>query len=113
MPRLIFSKVEGVGGGNDLKFRQLNWKEVQTSDGVIVGEAEGGEVDTKSWRVTHIHVGLNDATLKEFGLKKPLLGQVFVCLPVEIVKAVDDMVTLNLTLAKLKTRKECQEFEVE
>jgi sporulation protein YlmC with PRC-barrel domain len=102
-----------VCGEYDLNFRELNWKKVQTSDGVIIGEAEGGEVDTKTWRVTHIHVGLNDATLKEFGLKKPLLGQVFVCLPVELVERIDDSVKLNLTLAKLKNRKECREYQVE
>jgi sporulation protein YlmC with PRC-barrel domain len=91
---------------------KLNWKKVVTSDGVTIGEVQGGDVDTNSWQVTHVHVGLNDATLKEFGLKKPFLGQVFVCLPVDMVQAVNDAVTLKESLGDLKTEKECHEFGV-
>jgi|APFre7841882654_1041346.scaffolds.fasta_scaffold00002_92 sporulation protein YlmC with PRC-barrel domain len=91
---------------------KLNWKRVVTSDGVTIGEVQGGDVDTNSWQVTNVHVGLNDATLKEFGLKKPFLGQVFVCLPVDMVQTVNDAVTLKESLAELKTEKECSEFGV-
>jgi sporulation protein YlmC with PRC-barrel domain len=91
---------------------RLNWKKVVTSDGVTIGELQGGDVDTISWQVTHVHVGLNDATLKEFGLKKPNLGQVLVCFPVDMIQAVNDTVTLNESLAQLKTEKECREFSV-
>jgi sporulation protein YlmC with PRC-barrel domain len=91
---------------------KLNWKKVVTSDGVTIGELQGGDVDTSSWQVTHVHVGLNDATLNEFGLKKPNLGQVLVCLPVDMIQAVNDSVTLNESLAQLKNEKECREFSV-
>ena len=91
---------------------KLNWKKVVTSDGVTIGELQGGDVDTISWQVTHVHVGLNDATLKEFGLEKPNLGQVLVCLPVHMIQAVNDTVTLNESLGELKTEKECREFSV-
>ncbi|HVP16694.1 MAG TPA: hypothetical protein VMT42_04950 [candidate division Zixibacteria bacterium] len=91
---------------------KLNWKKVVTSDGVTIGEVEGGELDSKSFQVTHVHVGLNDATLKEFGLKKPILGQVFVCLPVDMVQAVNDAVTLRESLGELKNGPECREFGV-
>jgi sporulation protein YlmC with PRC-barrel domain len=91
---------------------KLNWKKVVTSDGVTIGELQGGDVDTISWQVTHVHVGLNDATLKEFRLKKPNLGQVLVCLPVDMIQAVNDTVILKESLAQLKTEKECREFSV-
>jgi len=91
---------------------KLNWKKVITSDGVAIGELEGGDVDTNSWQVTHVHVGLNDKTLKEFGLKKPYLGRVLICLPVDIIESVDDTVMLNESLQELKDSKECREFSV-
>jgi sporulation protein YlmC with PRC-barrel domain len=91
---------------------KLNWKKVVTSDGVTIGEVEGGELDSKSFQVTHVHVGLNDAALKEFGLKKPFLGQVFVCLPVDMVQAVNDAVTLKESIGELKNGPECREFGV-
>ena len=95
-----------------MDFGKLNWKRVVTSDGITIGEVQGGDVDTKSWQVTHVHVGLNDAALKEFGLKKPFLGQVFVCLSVDMVEAVNDAVKLKESLGELKNEKECREFGV-
>jgi sporulation protein YlmC with PRC-barrel domain len=95
-----------------MDFGKLNWKKVVTSDGVTIGELQGGDIDTKSWQVTHVHVGLNDVALGEFGLKKPFLGQVFVCLPVDMVQAVNDAVTLKDSFAELKIQRECREFGV-
>lgn len=90
----------------------LNWKKVVTSDGVTIGELQGGDVDTNSWQVTHVHVGLNDEALREFGLKKPYLGRVLICLPVDVIEAVNNTVTLKESLEKLKNNKECREFSV-
>jgi len=89
---------------------KLNWKKVLTSDGVEIGELEGGELDTKSWQVTHVHVGLNDDALREFELTKPYLGQVLICLPVEMIQAVNEKITLNKSLQELKDEKECKEY---
>jgi len=91
---------------------RLNWKQVDTSDGVTIGELQGAEIDTKTWQVTHVHVGLNDKTLKEFGLKKPYLGRMLICLPVESVRAVNEIIVLKKTFSELKTSKECAEFTV-
>jgi sporulation protein YlmC with PRC-barrel domain len=91
---------------------RLNWKKVDTSDGVTIGEVQGAEVETKSWHVTHVHVGLNDETLKKFGLRKPYLGRVLICLPVDTIRAVNEIITLKKTLSELKTNKECTEFSV-
>jgi len=90
----------------------LNWKKVITSDGVTIGEVQGGELDATSFQVTHVHIGLNDAALKEFGLKKPFLGQVFVCLPVDMVQEANEAVTLKESLAELRNGPECREFGV-
>ena len=106
----------GVNGGCQMDMGQLNWKKVVTSDGITIGEVEGGELDTKSsaamLQVTHVHVGLNEMALKEFGLKKPFLGQAFVCLPVDVVREVNEVVTLKGTLAELKNEPSCREFGV-
>ncbi|NWF87778.1 hypothetical protein HXY32_08245 [Candidatus Bathyarchaeota archaeon] len=92
---------------------KLSWKKVVTTDGFTIGEVRGGEVDKKMWQVTHLHISLNDKTLKELGLKKPFLGQVLICLPVDYIQKVDDTITLNKSLPELKETKECQEFSTE
>jgi len=89
---------------------KLNWKKVLTKDAFIIGEVQGGEVDTKTWQLTHFHIKLYDKALKEFGLNKPFMGQVLICLPVDYVQEVDDTITLNLSLEELKNTKECQEY---
>jgi len=89
---------------------KLNWKKVATADGVTIGQMEGGEINLKNWQVTHVHIGLNDATLKEFGLKKPYLGRVLICLSVDDIQETHDVIMLKKDLQELKTSKECQEF---
>jgi sporulation protein YlmC with PRC-barrel domain len=91
---------------------ELNWKKVVTSDGVLIGQMEGGRVDTKTWQITHVNIGLNDEALKEFDLKKPFLGRILICLPIDMVKSVDDVVRLKQSLQELKDSKECKEFMV-
>ena len=91
---------------------KLSWKKAVTADGFTIGQIEGGDVDSNSWRVTHLHIGLNDEALKEFGLKKPYLGRVLICLPVQYIKSVGEVVTFNKSLRELKETKECQEFAV-
>jgi sporulation protein YlmC with PRC-barrel domain len=101
-----------VSEGNLLvEISQLNWKKVVTSDGVTIGELQGGDVD-KDWQVTRVHVGLNDAALKEFGLKKPFLGRVLICLPTDLVQSIGDTIILKKRLQDLRNTKECQEFSV-
>lgn len=94
-----------------VEISQLNWKKVVTIDGVAIGELQGGDVD-KNWQVTHVHIGLNDAALKEFGFKKPFLGRVLICLPTDLVKSVGDTIILKKRLQELKSTRSCQEFSV-
>lgn len=88
----------------------LNWKKVATSDGFTIGQLEGGDIDLKSWQVTHVHVGLNDAALKEFELNKPYLGRVLICLSVDEIQQTNDVIKLKKNLQELKESRECQEF---
>jgi hypothetical protein len=91
---------------------KLNWKKVITADGIMIGESDGGNVDTRNWQLTHIHVGLNDRSVSEFGLAKPFMGRVLICLPVDYVETVNDSIQLKKTFDEMKETKECQEFQI-
>jgi sporulation protein YlmC with PRC-barrel domain len=93
-----------------LSLSELNSKKVVTADAFVIGEVEGGNVDAKTWRLVHIHVSLNDDALQQFKLKKPFMGSVLVCIPVEFVEEVGDVITLNKNLNELKDLKECREY---
>lgn len=91
---------------------ELSWKKVVTSDGIEIGQLQGGEISQQNWKITHFHIGLNDDTTKKLGLSKPYMGRILICLPVSYIQSVTDVVTLNKSFEELKTSKECQEFSV-
>ena len=91
-----------------VKASRLNGKKVVTTNAFVVGEVEAAELNLDTWQVTHLHVGLTNESLHQMGFKKPFLGGVTICLPVNYVQAVHDVVTLNKSFQELKETKECK-----
>jgi len=92
----------------ELKISKLNGMSVITSDAYTLGEVDGAHADIDMWNITHLDVELTKEATAELGLKKPLLGSVTVCLPINAVKKVGDVITLNQSLLELKNLKECR-----
>jgi sporulation protein YlmC with PRC-barrel domain len=87
---------------------KMNGVKVITANSYTLGEVEGANVDTKSWAMTHVKVGLSDEATRELGYSKPLLGSVKICLPVESIAGYGDVMTLKKTLMELKGSNECK-----
>jgi sporulation protein YlmC with PRC-barrel domain len=83
-------------------------RQVITADAFTLGKVSGAEVDVKGWRVTHLLVSLTDDATKELDFKKPFLGHLTICLPVDTVKAYGDVITLTKDLVQLKQIPECK-----
>lgn len=98
-------------GEEMLSLNELNNKKVVTADAFVLGEVQGGNVDSKNWQLVHIHVSLNDDASKQLKLKKPFMGSILVCMPVDLVQTVGDVITLKKNLDELKDIKQCKEFE--
>ena len=81
---------------------------VITADAYTLGEVEGAHVDTDTWKITHLDVGLTKEATRELGFKKPMLGSLSVCLPIIVVKNFGDVITLNKSLQEFKNLKECK-----
>lgn len=78
-------------------------KSVVAEDARLVGAVTGVEVELMpKWEVTHLHVSLTEETTRELGYKKPFLGSVDVILPISIVKAVGDLISLDKKIGDLK-----------
>ncbi|UCD26335.1 MAG: PRC-barrel domain-containing protein [Candidatus Bathyarchaeota archaeon] len=86
----------------------LNGKDVITANAYTLGDVNGVQVDTDTWTVTHLDVTLTKEATEELGFKKPFLGSISICLPVNIVKAIGDVITLNKSLEELKNLEECK-----
>lgn len=97
-----------IFGDFGLKVSKLNGMSVITSDAYTLGEVGGAHADISTWTITHLDVELTKEVGEELGFKKPLLGSVTVCLPINAVKKVGDVITLNKSLLDLKSIRECK-----
>lgn len=78
-------------------------KSVVADDARLVGAVTGVEVELMpTWEITHLHVSLTEEATRELGYKKPFLGSVEVILPISIVKAVGDLISLDKKIDDLK-----------
>jgi sporulation protein YlmC with PRC-barrel domain len=77
-------------------------KRVIGANAYMLGEMTGADIDTGKWQVTHLHVSLADDAVRELGYKKPFMGSVIVCLPVSVIQAVGDVITLNKGINELR-----------
>ena len=78
-------------------------KTVVGDDARLIGSVTGVEVELlPKWQITHLHVSLTEETTRELGYKKPFLGSVEVLIPISIVKAIGDMISLDKKTAGLK-----------
>lgn len=84
-------------------FSKMIGKRVIGSNAYMLGEVVGADIDTANWQVTHLHVSLADEATRELGFKKPFMGSVVVCLPVQVIQAVGDVITLNKGIDELRT----------
>ena len=80
----------------------LNGKEVVGTEGYILGEVDGVDIDLNTWQVNAFYVSLNDNATAELGFKKMLLSKIKVCLPTQLVKSVGDVITLNEPIRNLE-----------
>jgi sporulation protein YlmC with PRC-barrel domain len=82
---------------------ELMGKKVIGASALTLGEVEGAEVETKNWQITHLQVKLTSEATERFGFKKPMISHLVVLLPVTIVKAVGDVISLDKSIEELKS----------
>jgi sporulation protein YlmC with PRC-barrel domain len=90
-------------GGCLTSVSDLNGKKVIGASAFALGEVEGAEFDAKNWQITHLQVKLTGEATEQLGFKKPTLGHTVVLLPVTLVKAVGDIVSLDKSIQELKS----------
>jgi sporulation protein YlmC with PRC-barrel domain len=81
----------------------LDGKKVVGTEGYILGEVDGIDIDINTWRASNFFVSLSDEAISELGFKKPFIGKVTMCLPTKLVEAVGEVITLNEPVRNLKS----------
>lgn len=79
---------------------KLVGKKVITAKAYILGEVKGAEADIEKWQITHLHVKLTDKAAVDLGFKKRFRSST-VCMPVGLISAVGEVVTIARSLEEL------------
>jgi len=95
-------------GDYSMNFERLSGKKVIGAGAYILGEVKGGSVDSATWQITHLYVKLSDKAAVELGFKKRFRSST-VCIPVKMIQAVADVVTVAPSLKELSESKEITE----
>jgi len=93
-----------------LNFETLIGKQVIEMGGYILGEVKGASIDETTWRVAKLHVKLTDKAAEELGFKKRFRTSK-VNLPIEMVQAVGDVVSVSPSLKELRESNEITVFK--
>jgi sporulation protein YlmC with PRC-barrel domain len=88
----------------------LDGKKVVGSEGYILGEVDGVDIDLNSWKANALYVTLSDEATAEFRLKKSFISRITVCLPTKLVNAVGEVMTLKEPIRKLEDIAEKETF---
>ncbi len=80
----------------------LDGKKVIGSEGYILGQVDGIDIDIDTWHANAFYVSLSDEATAELGLKKQFLSKITVCLPTSLVKAVGEVITLREPIRNLE-----------
>jgi sporulation protein YlmC with PRC-barrel domain len=81
----------------------LKGKKVVGTEGYILGEVDGLDVDPNTWQAAAFYVSLSEEAIEELDFKKPFLRKIVICLSTQLIKEVGgDVVTLTEPIRKLK-----------
>ena len=87
---------------------ELFGKKVIEAKGYNIGEVIGLTAEFNKWKITHLNVELDDSAAQELGFKKRFRSS-FVCIPVSLVNAIGDLITINQSLSELSNNPEIYE----
>ena len=86
-----------------MKAKEIEGKEVIGKQAQLIGKVFEIEVDTNTWKVTHIYVDMDKNIVESLGLKKPKIGVVKATIPIEMIDVASDRILLkNESLDDLK-----------
>jgi sporulation protein YlmC with PRC-barrel domain len=90
-----------------VKVSEIHGKNVITTDAFNIGKISGAEMDDQ-WKITHVYVDLSKEATNQLGFKKPVLGHITICLPVNLIQGIGDVITLSKTREGLEGIPECK-----
>jgi sporulation protein YlmC with PRC-barrel domain len=84
-----------------VSFKKIVGLKVITSKAYTLGEVKGFEVDIDNWTITHLQVKLTTEAAIQLCFKKRLRRST-VCMPIGLIKAVGEFVTIDRSIDELR-----------
>lgn len=78
-----------------MQYKEIEGKEVIGKLGRVVGKISEMNVDTNTWKVTHVFLTLDKNIVEDLGFKKPRIGSLKASIPIEAIEAISDRVILR------------------
>jgi sporulation protein YlmC with PRC-barrel domain len=86
-----------------MEYKEIEGKEVIGGLAHNIGKVSGIEIDTNTWKVTHICVDVDKNIVENLGLKKSIIGSTKATIPIEMIDAISDRILLkNASVDDLK-----------
>ena len=82
--------------------------QVVTSGAKIIGEVKGAKIDTATWVIKFLNVKLTGDAAESLGMKKRFRSSK-ICIPVGMVQAVGQLVTISRSIEELESSQEIAE----
>ena len=97
-------------GTSLVNVNELVGKKVIGQKALTLGEVKGVEADTEKWTVTYLVLNLTNEAASELGFKKRF-GSQMVRMPVSLINAVGDVITIDKAISELKRTFELIEYK--
>ncbi len=87
---------------------ELVGKRVVSVKGDEIGKITDIIFELKGWQITHLQLKLTNRAAVALGFKKTI-GSYSVCMPVELVSSIGDVITINKTLLDIASGTDIKE----
>lgn len=84
-----------------VNFDKLLGMQIISSKAHLLGELKGIELNTENWQVTHLNVKLDNEAATKLGFKKRFRSS-NICIPISLVKAVGELITIAASFEDLR-----------
>jgi len=83
----------------------IRGKKVIGAKGALIGQIDNIDIDTQTWRATHVRISLTEDAAKQLGFRTGLISsrvnKPIISLPIESIDQVGDVVTIKSSIKEI------------
>jgi sporulation protein YlmC with PRC-barrel domain len=88
-----------------INFEDIIGLDVVSAEAQILGKVTGAKIDTTNWEIKFLNVKLTGEAAENLGIKKRFRSSK-ICIPIRMVQAVGQVVTISRSVEELESSQE-------